>query len=125
MNSEIPNVAVVEDDDLVRAATVSLVRSVGLCATPFRSAVDFVATQPASFGCIISDIHMPEMSGLDLQDRLRALGSTIPMILMTAYPTDQTKARALENGAHCFLEKPCDPDVLVDCLAEIFGPLDP
>lgn len=124
MNSEVRNVAIVEDDELVRAATVSLVRSVGLEATPYRSALDFLEAPLEACGCIVSDVHMPGMSGLELLDRLHALGSTIPVILVTAYPTEQIKARALEGGAHCFLEKPCDPDSLVDCLAEIFGPLD-
>lgn len=124
MNSELRNVAVVEDDELVRTATVSLVRSVGLGAIPFRSALDFLEAQSEDFGSIISDIHMPGMSGLELQERLRTLGSTTPLILVTAYPTEQIRSRALENGAYCFLEKPCDPDALVACLAQIFGPLD-
>lgn len=124
MNSKVRNVAIVEDDELVRTATVSLVRSAGLGAIPFRSALDFLEMRSEAFGCIISDIHMPGMSGLELQENLRASGSTVPLILVTAYPTEQIRSRALENGAHCFLEKPCDPDALVDCLAQIFGPLD-
>ncbi len=117
-------VAIVEDDDLVRSATASLIRSLGLEAAQFPSAPECLAAYPDQFGCIISDINMPEMSGLEFQDALRTRGIAVPLILMTAYPTDDLLTRALNNGAHCFLQKPYSPDTLVDCLADIFGPLE-
>jgi FixJ family two-component response regulator len=124
MPSNVRIVAIVEDDDLVRSATVSLIRSLGLNAVPFCSATQFLDAEQIDLGCIISDIHMPGMSGLDLVDYLRGQGSLVPVILMTAYPTEQIKALAKESGAQWFLEKPCEPDVLIDCLSDIFGPLE-
>jgi FixJ family two-component response regulator len=124
MYSETSLVAIVEDDDLVRSATVSLIRSLGLSSAAYASALDFLAAQPEQVGCIISDLHMPGMSGMELQQTLNANGSDVPFIMTTAYATDQVRSKALENGAYCFLEKPCRPEVLVDCLAGIFGPFD-
>lgn len=124
MPSDARTVAIVEDDDLVRHATVSLIASLGLTALPYPSALAFLDAPEQSLGCILSDIHMPSMSGLELQDRLRERRSTVPLVLMTAYPTERIKAQALHNGAHRFLQKPYDADALVDCLADIFGPFD-
>jgi len=124
MHSETPLVAIVEDDDLVRSATVSLIRSLGLSSAAFASADEFLRAKPHALGCIISDLNMPGMSGAELQDFLNAEGSVVPFILTTAYATEQIRLMALENGAYCFLEKPCKPETLIDCLSSIFGPLD-
>lgn len=124
MQLKVPLVAIVEDDELLRSATASLIRSLGLTSVPFRSAQEFLDLEPTAIDCIISDLHMPGMSGLELQETLNARGSQVPFILMTAYGTEQTKARALANGAHCFLEKPCTADVLIGCLEQIFGSFD-
>ncbi|WP_307088499.1 response regulator transcription factor [Sphingomonas faeni] len=121
---KVPLVAIVEDDELLLSATASLIRSLGLMSAPFRSALDFLEAPQEAVGCIISDLHMPGMTGLELQETLNAQGSQIPFILVTAYATEQTRSRALANGAHCFLEKPCTADALVECLERIFGPLD-
>lgn len=117
-------VAIVEDDELVGLATANLLRSVGLDVANFGSVEAFLGAQPGDYGCIISDVQMPGKSGLDLLEILKGQADAVPVIMMTAYPTDQVKRRALDGGAHCFLEKPYDPDTLIDCLAGLFGPLD-
>lgn len=124
MNLKVPLVAIVEDDELLLSATASLIRSLGLTSAPFRSASDFLEAPQEELGCIISDLHMPGMTGLELQETLNSRGSRVPFILVTAYATEQTRSRALANGAFGFLEKPCAADDLVECLERIFGPLD-
>lgn len=119
----IRTVAVVDDHDLVRSATVSLLRSLGLEVASFRSALEFLDTPVDELGCIVSDLHMPGMSGLELYDTLRAGGSTVPFILMTAYATDQIRERARESGIFCLLEKPGMTEMLVQCMTELVGPL--
>ena len=119
----IRTVAVVDDHDLVRSATVSLLRSLGLEVVSFRSALEFLDTPVDQLGCIVSDLHMPGMSGLELYDTLRAGGSTVPFILMTAYATDQIRERARESGIFCLLEKPGMTEMLVQCMTELVGPL--
>jgi len=123
MLEPVRTVAIVEDDDLVRSATVSLIRSLGLDVVSFRSAPEFLDAPIRALGCIVSDLHMPGMSGLELYDALRASGSTVPFILMTAYATDQIRERARESGILCLLEKPGTPEMLVRCMAEVVGPL--
>lgn len=124
MTSAERTVAIVEDDDQVRSAISSLVRSVGLHVTAFNSAEAFLEAAPEPIQCIISDVQMPGMSGLDLLDTLRVRGDQTPIIIMTAYPTDRARDRAIANGAKCFLQKPCDPEVIVGCLSTVFGPLE-
>jgi len=95
------------------------VRSLGLATRTFASAEAFLQSSVvAETRCLILDVHMPGMSGLELQDHLSRLGSEIPIIFITAYPDEAIKARALRAGAICFLHKPIDlrGRRLVDCL---------
>jgi FixJ family two-component response regulator len=95
------------------------VRSLGLTARTFISAESFLqSASVAETRCLILDVQMPGMSGLELQDHLSRLGSEIPIIFITAYPDENIKARALSRGAICFLHKPIDlrGARLVDCL---------
>ncbi|MFZ5796761.1 MAG: response regulator transcription factor [Sphingomonas sp.] len=124
MQDRARTVAIVEDDELVRLATVSLVRSLGLEVAEFPSALAFLDSPPAELGCIVSDLHMPGMSGVELHESLHANGSTVPFILMTAYPTEQIKDRAARGGIACLLEKPGAAEVLAGYLADVLGPLD-
>lgn len=114
-------VAIVEDDRLVGHATANLVRSLGLEAQIFHSVEALLGRPSRDFGCIISDVHLPGISGLVLLDILRGQDDATPVIMMTAYPTAQVTQRALDAGAHCVLEKPYDPAFLVECLAFVFG----
>ena len=112
-----PTVFVVDDDDLVRTSVCALVRSMGLRAKSFASAEEFleqdVAQQP---GCLVTDVRMLGMSGLELQDRLRELDIPLPVIVMTAYAKTPVTVRAIKGGAVTLLEKPCDDSELWDSI---------
>jgi FixJ family two-component response regulator len=113
-----PIVSIVDDDASARIGTVRLVRSGGYVAQAFPSALAFLNSQHlAETSCLILDVQMPEMSGFQLQDALRARGLNIPMILVTAFAEDKVRAQAMDQGAICFLSKPFDCDALLGCLA--------
>ncbi len=104
-----PMIAIVDDDDAVREAMKSLVRSLGYSVSPFGSAEEFLNSQQVdNTSCLITDLHMPGLSGLDLQDRLIARGHRFPIIFLTAFPDETVRARAMKTGAIGFLSKPCD-----------------
>lgn len=112
-----PVVSIIDDDESVRTATQCLVRSLGLKALAFASAEEFLLSPYVNdTSCVIADVQMAKISGLDLQDRLRASGNVTPMIFVTAFPDEKLKARALEGGAVCFLSKPFDSGVLIEYL---------
>jgi FixJ family two-component response regulator len=120
---EAQSVAIVDDDSLVRGSVATLVRSLGLSAQTFASAEDYLqASEAESFACLITDVQMPGMSGLQLQKILAATGGGPPVIVMTAFADDRMRTQALERGALCFLEKPVDGDTLVGCLESLLGP---
>jgi FixJ family two-component response regulator len=114
---ELPNkpvISIVDDDQSARAAMRGLVRSLGYTTAAFASAEDFLTSdQLDDTVCAIVDVHMPGMSGLELQGRLAADGRRIPVIVVTAYPSEDTRAFALEAGALGFLSKPCDEQRLI------------
>ncbi|MER9005653.1 response regulator [Mesorhizobium sp. M0862] len=113
-----PVISIIDDDELNRVGTASLVRSLGLVAHAFPSAHSFLHSQQLTqTSCLISDVQMPEMSGIQLQDALHARGHNIPIILITAYPDDRVRAQAFARGAVCFLSKPFDGETLSRCLA--------
>jgi FixJ family two-component response regulator len=110
-------VCIIDDDESVRTATMCFVRSLGYLAHAFASAEEFLQSPyVGETVCLIVDVQMPRMSGLELQSRLRTEGVRIPIIFITAYPEERTKARALDAGAICFLDKPFDSKTLIDCL---------
>jgi FixJ family two-component response regulator len=112
-----PIVSIVDDDASARIGTVRLVRSVGYITQAFPSALAFLNSEHLTeTECLILDIQMPEMDGFELHDALRARGHTIPMILITAFPEDNIRTRALARGAICFLSKPFDSEALLRCL---------
>ncbi|WP_165831096.1 response regulator transcription factor [Sphingomonas pokkalii] len=111
-----PILAVIDDDPLVRGAISSLVRSLGYGIAPFDSAEAFLEAAPTEVACILTDLQMPGLSGLDLCRLVREEGSQVPMILMTAYATPQTWERAAAYGLVALLEKPLDPDRLAASL---------
>jgi len=120
-----PLISIVDDDDLTRAAMENLVKSLGFSARTFASAESFLesAASVAETRCLILDVQMPEMSGIDLQDHLSQRGIGIPIIFITAYPDEATKSRALNAGAICFLHKPLDLQGprLLECLHAALG----
>jgi FixJ family two-component response regulator len=100
-------ISIVDDDESVRVAIDSLVRSVGYGSALFSSPLDFLGSAAqTSSACLITDVQMPGMSGLELQDRLNEQGSRIPIIFITAFPEKPIEKRALEAGARAFLTKP-------------------
>ena len=117
--AEVPLISIVDDDDLFRAAIEKLVKSLGLTARTFASAESYLQSSwVKGTHCLIADVQMPNMSGLELQERLSHLGFDIPIIFITAYPNDAVRTKAINAGAVCFLHKPLDlqgPRV-ADCL---------
>jgi FixJ family two-component response regulator len=114
-----PLIAVIDDDDSLRFALVALVRSIGHEARGFGSAEDFLHDGTArNFSCIISDIHLPGMTGIDLKYQLTAQGIETPVIIVTARAEAATEARALASGAVAFLRKPFDGSLLIDQLEQ-------
>ncbi|TIP85497.1 MAG: response regulator [Mesorhizobium sp.] len=112
-----PVISIVDDDESIRSGTASLVRSLGFVAHAFPSARAFLhSEQLAQTSCLISDIQMPEMSGIELHDILRTRGHNTPIIFITAFPDEKAHAQALVRGAVCFLSKPLDGDTLSRCL---------
>jgi FixJ family two-component response regulator len=107
-------VAIVDDDDAMRAAVQDLLSSVGIKARSFASAEEFLLSGLQSeVACLISDIRMPGMTGLELQARLIAEGRQTPIIFVTAYGNARTRMQALEAGAVEFLVKPFDDERLI------------
>jgi FixJ family two-component response regulator len=114
-----PIISIIDDDESIRVATESLVRSLGYSAVTFASADEFLKSpRMADTSCVISDVQMPNMSGLELQERLVAQGSRTPIIFITAFPDEGVRARAMNAGAICFLNKPFDMQALMKCLGE-------
>ena len=112
-----PIIAIVDDDESMREATENLVRSLGYHASTFGSADEFLnSEQLHDTSCLITDLHMPGLSGIDLQDRLIARGYRIPIIFITGYPDENVRTRAIKAGAVGFLSKPYNHDHLLGCL---------
>jgi FixJ family two-component response regulator len=110
-------ISVVDDDASVRAATDNLLRSLGYAVCTFDSAEEFLrSAQLNDTSCVIADVQMPGMSGVDLQARLLTQGYHVPFIFITAFPEKTIRARALKAGAICFLTKPFDRQTLIRCL---------
>ena len=110
-------ITIVEDDDSLRAALVGLVRSLGYSARDFASAEQLFEESGGDCGdCIITDIQMPGLSGIEMTLRLRALGDSVPVIMITARTDPGLEAKALASGALCLLKKPFDTEALVACL---------
>src|SRR6201987_4650654 len=110
-------VSVVEDDQFFRESLRRLMRSLGYSVEAFPSAADFLASpRLLETACLIADIHMPAMTGLELHRHLIDAGYVIPTILVTADPDDDVRARALNDGVVCYLRKPVDEKHLMRCL---------
>ena len=110
-------ISIIDDDESVRWATRSLVRSLGFTAQTFASAEDFLQSPRVNdSSCVITDVQMPGLSGVELQSRLLAQGCRIPIIFITAFPDENVEARAMKAGAICFLSKPFDGSTLIKYL---------
>ena len=117
-----PLVAVVDDDDDVREALSDLLLVLGLSCRTFDRAEALLAEyEPGVFDCIITDVRMPGISGLDLLRRLRSLDAPVPVIVITSDTNPKTCAQAFEAGAHACLTKPVEDDILLDHLTSALG----
>jgi FixJ family two-component response regulator len=114
-NSENKLVAIVDDDDSVRGTLKELLRAAGFSSQTFASAEDFLGSgHQQETACLITDIRMPGMSGLELQARLNAERCRIPTIFITAHGDEEMRFQALRAGAVEFLPKPFDDEVLIE-----------
>jgi FixJ family two-component response regulator len=115
--SKAPLIAIVEDDEFFRASMRRLTRSLGYTVEAFPTAADFLAYRRLDeTACLIADIQMPGMTGVELHARLIEAGQKIPTILVTAYPDEAARARALKDGIVCYLLKPFDDNDLTNCV---------
>ena len=112
-----PVISIVDDDRSVRAATYNLVRSLGYTVHTFASAEEFLRSPHLKdTSCVIADVQMPAMSGVELQSHLLAKGRRMPFIFITAFAVESARRQALKAGATCFLTKPFDGEALIKCL---------
>ena len=110
-------ISIVDDDQPFRESMRKLVMLLGYVVEEFPSGTDFLASRSLfETACLVADVHMPEMTGVELHKRLTSLGYAIPTILVTAYPDDAVRDRALKDGVVCYLGKPVDDDELERCL---------
>ena len=115
--SEVPLISIVDDDALARDGIRELVESLGYNAVTFTSAEHFLGSDViAETTCLITDMQMPGLNGLELQEALKSQGYQTPVIMVTAYPNEKHRTRALANGAVGFLSKPFDEGSLIECL---------
>ena len=122
MNQEDPLVYVIDDDEAVRDSLALLLKAVGLMAKVFNSAAEFLESyDPAQHGCLIADIRMPGMSGLDLQNELNRRSAPVPLIFITAHGDVPMAVDAMKAGALDFIEKPFRDQDLLDRVHQALG----
>jgi len=115
--ASIPVISIIEDDESLRVAIAGLLRAFEYVVREFKSADEFLQSPELHYtSCVISDVNLPGIGGLELQSRLVAQNIETPIILITAGSDTRKKERALRAGAICFLKKPFDGQVLVECL---------
>ena len=119
-------ISIVDDDEPYRESMRKLVALLGYAVEAFPSAADFLASPflPAT-ACLLADVHMPGMTGIELHGQLIKLGYAIPTILITAYPDEAVRDWALKDGAICYLSKPVDDGDLERCLLSALKPRKP
>ena len=114
---EQPQISIVDDDRSFRDSMRRLLKSLNYAVAVFPSAAEFLASPEfAATACLVADVHMPAMTGIELYHHLVERGHGIPTILITAYPDDGVQERMLALGVDCYLRKPLVEAVLIDCL---------
>ena len=117
-----PVIAVIEDDDAMREALSELLEVISLSCRAFDRAEAFLAEfAPGKFDCLITDLHLPGMSGLDLQKKLNALGAALPVIIVTSALDSMSETRSMEEGAYAYLTKPFNDKVLIGHVRAALG----
>jgi FixJ family two-component response regulator len=121
--SKLSVIAIVDDDEAVREALFDLLQVEGIAARSFEGAARFLAAaEEEDFACLITDVRMPDMDGLELQRRLKARGSKVPVIFITSAADAATHMRAMGCGALAFFTKPLDNDAVLRTLRSLLGP---
>jgi len=117
--SEGPLVAVVDDDQSIRNATQDLLNAAGFSTFTFENAKAFLGSPDrASVTCLVADMRMPGMTGLELHEHLATTGNGIPTVIITSHPAKRLRERARQAGITCVLIKPFTPDELLECVHE-------
>jgi FixJ family two-component response regulator len=117
VSSKSSMISIVDDDQSFRESMRRLLKSLGYSGAVFASAAEFLASPSfATTDCLVADVHMPEMSGVELYRHLVATGRPMPTILVTAYPDDRVEDQMLHEGVRCYLRKPLEESILIDCL---------
>lgn len=115
-------IAIIDDDVCAREATAGIVRSLGYALVTYVSAEDFLDSDRVNdTSCLITDLHLPGLSGLELHQRLRADGLAVPTIIVTGHPDETTRTQALAAGAVAFLSKPFGKKTMNDCVKAAFS----
>jgi FixJ family two-component response regulator len=110
-------IAIVDDDESAREGTTDLIQSMGFMAKAFPHAEGFLQSSSLQCtACLITDVRMPGMTGLELHERLVGSGHLIPTILVTAFPNDRDRTQAMQSGVLCYLTKPFSEDELLGCI---------
>ena len=121
--SETPLISIIDDDALARDGIRELVESLGYNAVTFKSAEHFLGSDwVAATTCLITDVQMPGLDGLELQEELQSQGRYMPVILITAYPNEKQRSRALNGEAVGVLSKPFNEESLIRCLTAAIKP---
>ena len=116
--AEAPLIAIVDDDPSIRNATRNLLKSAGFSTATFESPAAFLTSASrAHTACLVVDLRMPSMSGLELYQELVASGDGLPTVMITAHPEESTQSRARELGINYYLSKPFAPDDLLACVS--------
>jgi FixJ family two-component response regulator len=122
---QLSTVSIIDDDVSVRVAVERIVRSMDLTAHTFESCRDFLESLHfPNTSCVIADVQMPGMTGIELLHTLNARGLAIPFIFITAYPDDKVRKQALDAGAICFLNKPFDGTALIEWIERAISRVD-
>ena len=120
--SDAPLIAIVDDDVMICEATKDLVEAFGFNARTFTSAGEFLSSACVlDASCLIADVQMPGINGLQLHQKLVATGRRIPVIFITAFPDERVRKRALGAGAVCYMSKPFDGESLLSCIRSALG----
>jgi FixJ family two-component response regulator len=115
-------IAVVDDDTGVRTAIAALIRSRGWEVRQFASGIEFLQSEGAGeTACLITDVRMPHLSGVELHERMLAQGFVVPTIFISAFPTPSLNAKVNAPGVVAIFEKPVDPGAMAECIERILG----
>jgi len=120
--SDAPLIAIVDDDVMICEATKDLVEAFGFNARTFTSAGEFLSSDCVlDASCLVADVQMPGINGLQLHQKLVATGRRIPVIFITAFPDERVRKLALGAGAVCYMSKPFDGESLLSCIRSALG----